>query len=53
VVLSLTLLDGEKIRIGGVEENILKKLKGLRFTFPLASTVLAKHIGRGAMAYCR
>jgi len=53
VVLSLTLRAGEKIRIGGVEENKLKKLKGLKFTWPDLSMVLAKHTGRGATAYCR
>src|SRR5687767_41077 len=34
VVLSRTLRAGEKITIGGLEENKLKKLKGLKFTFP-------------------
>jgi hypothetical protein len=51
--LSLTLLEGEKMRMGGVVENILKKLKGLRFTCPAASIVLTKQIGRGATAACR
>jgi hypothetical protein len=36
-----------------LEENKLKKLKGLRFTFPALSMVDAKHIGLGAMACCR
>src|SRR3954452_9739224 len=45
VVLSLTRLDGEKITIGGLDENILKKLKGLRFTLPSLSIVEAKQIG--------
>jgi hypothetical protein len=31
---------------------MLKKLKGLRFIFPAASTVDAKQIGLGAIAYC-
>jgi hypothetical protein len=53
VVLSLTLRDGEKITIGGLEENMLKKLKGLRFTFPSLSMVEAKHTGRGAITCCR
>jgi len=34
VVLSLTRRAGEKITMGGFEENTLKKLKGLRLTFP-------------------
>src|ERR1700730_2113881 len=53
MVLLRTRREGEKITMGGVEENRLKKLKGLRFTFPALSIVLAKQIGRGAMAYCR
>jgi hypothetical protein len=53
VVLSLTLLAGEKITTGGLEENKLKKLKGLRFTLPALSIVEAKQIGLGAMACCR
>jgi hypothetical protein len=52
VVLSLILLAGEKIMTGGLEENKLKKLKGLRFTFPFLSIVLAKQIGRGAIICC-
>jgi hypothetical protein len=51
-VLSLTLLAGEKTTIGGVDENKLKKLNGLRFTFPSLSIVDAKQIGLGAMACC-
>ena len=53
VLLSRTLRAGEKIRMGGVEENMLKKLNGLRFTLPVLSMVLAKQTGLGAMAYCR
>jgi hypothetical protein len=53
VVASLTRLDGENTQTGGLVLNILKKLNGLRFTLPSLSTVEAKHIGRGAMAYCR
>jgi hypothetical protein len=51
VVLFLTLLDGEKIAIGGLLVKKLKKLKGLRFTFPFPfkSIVDAKQMGRGAM----
>jgi hypothetical protein len=51
--LSLTLLEGEKITTGGLEENILKKLKGLKFMFPALSTVDAKQIGLGAITCCR
>ena len=50
VVLSLTLLAGENIIIGGLEPNTLKKLKGDKFGFPFASIVLANAIGRGATA---
>jgi len=39
--------------IGGLELNTLKKLKGLRFTLPFLSTVLAKQIGLGATAVIR
>jgi hypothetical protein len=50
VVLLRILLAGEKITIGGWVLNMLKKLKGLRFTFPFKSMVEAKQIGLGAMA---
>jgi hypothetical protein len=53
VVLSRTLLEGEKTTIGGLEENKLKKLKGERFIFPALSIVDAKQIGLGAMACCK
>jgi hypothetical protein len=53
VLLSLTLLEGEKITMGGLDENILKKLNGLRFTFPFLLIVEAKQIGRGAITCCR
>jgi hypothetical protein len=33
--------------------NKLKKLKGLRLTFPSKSIVEAKQIGLGAIAYCK
>ena len=49
----VTLLEGEKITIGGLDENKLKKLNGLKFTFPALSMVEAKHIGRGATTCCR
>ena len=53
VVLSRTLLDGEKTAIGGLELNKLKKLNGLRLTFPFLSIVLANAIGLGAIAPCK
>ena len=49
VVLFLILRTGEKTTMGGLDEKRLKKLKGLRFTFPFLSIVEAKHIGRGAI----
>jgi hypothetical protein len=48
VVLSRTLLAGEKTIIGGLALNTLKKLNGLRLARPEASMVLAKAIGLGA-----
>jgi hypothetical protein len=39
--------------IGGLRENRLKKLNGLRFTWPSLLMVLAKQMGLGAMACCR
>jgi len=39
--------------MGGLEENKLKKLKGLRLTFPALSIVDAKQTGRGATTCCR
>ena len=50
VVLSLTRLAGEKTTTGGLEENKLKKLNGLRLMTPFLSIVDAKHMGRGAIA---
>src|SRR6185437_1611203 len=50
VVLFLTLLAGEKMTTGGLVLNKLKKLNGLRFTFPFLSTVDAKQIGREPLA---
>jgi hypothetical protein len=50
MVLSLTRLAGENINVVGLEPKILKKLNGLKFEFPSASMVLAKHIGLGAIA---
>ena len=52
VVLSRTLRAGENITTGGLELNKLKKLNGLKFTFPFGSTVEANAMGRGAMAVC-
>ena len=48
-MLPRTRRAGEKIRIGGLALKTLKKLKGLRFTLPALSTVLAKAIGLGAI----
>jgi hypothetical protein len=53
VVLSRTLLAGEKTTTGGLEEKRLKKLNGLKFTFPSLSIVEAKQTGRGAMMCCK
>jgi hypothetical protein len=39
--------------MGGLAENKLKKLNGLRFTLPALSIVEANAIGRGAIACCR
>jgi len=50
VVLLLPLLAGENIKMGGLALNTLKKLKGLKFTFPSWSIVLAKAMGLGAIA---
>lgn len=50
VVLFRTRLAGEKIMIGGLALNTLKKLKGDRLGLPSASMVLAKAIGLGATA---
>ena len=44
---------GEKITIGGLEENKLKKLKGLKFTLPALSMVDAKQTGLGAITCSR
>jgi hypothetical protein len=48
VELSRTLLAGEKIKIGGLVLNKLKKLNGERFGWPPLEIVLAKAIGLGA-----
>lgn len=53
MVLSTTLLAGEIITTGGLAENKLKKLKGLKLTLPFLSIVDAKHAGLGAMACCK
>ncbi len=50
VVLSLTLRAGEKIKIGGLALNTLKKLNGDKFGLPSLSFVLAKAIGLGPTA---
>jgi len=46
----LPLRAGEKIRIGGLALNTLKKLNGAKFKFPSLSMVLAKAIGLGPTA---
>jgi hypothetical protein len=38
--------------MGGLEENKLKKLKGLRFILPALSIVDTNAMGRGAIACC-
>lgn len=53
VVLSRTRRAGENTKMGGLELNTLKKLNGDRFGVPSALIVLAKAIGRGAMAVCK
>jgi hypothetical protein len=50
MVLSRTLRAGENMSVVGFEPKTLKKLKGLKLGFPSLSMVLAKQIGRGAMA---
>ena len=45
--LSLTRLEGENIKIGGLLLNTLKKLNGDKLGHPSLSTVLAKAIGLG------
>jgi hypothetical protein len=50
MVLSRTLRAGENISVVGLLPKILKKLNGLKLGFPSLSIVLAKQIGRGAMA---
>ena len=47
VVLVRPLLAGEKMAIGGLALNTLKKLNGAMLPTPFASTVLAKQMGRG------
>jgi hypothetical protein len=53
MVLFLTLRDGEKISMGGLVLNRLKKLKGDKFGSPFASTVLARAIGLGPTELCK
>jgi hypothetical protein len=53
IELSRTRLEGEKIRIGGLALNTLKKLKGDKLGFPLVSTVLANAIGLGPTELCK
>jgi hypothetical protein len=51
VELSLTLLAGEKTKIGGLALKTLKKLKGDKLGRPSASIVLAIAIGRGPILF--
>src|SRR5690606_30987308 len=53
VVLLRTLRAGEKIKMGGLELNKLKKLKGDKLAWPSLLTVLANAIGLGPMAFCK
>ena len=50
MVLFLPLRAGEKINIGGLALNTLKKLKGAKFGTPFSSIVEANAIGRGPIA---
>jgi hypothetical protein len=50
VVFPLTRLAGEKMAIGGLALNTLKKLNGAKFGLPCSSMVLTNAIGRGATA---
>lgn len=50
VLLSRTLREGENIKMGGLELNTLKKLKGDKLGLPFPSTVLAKAMGLGPTA---
>jgi hypothetical protein len=47
------LYAGEKTAMGGFDEKMLKKLKGAKLGSPALLMVLAKQIGRGAMAFCK
>ena len=53
IVLSRTRRADEKISMGGLELNTLKKLKGDKLGFPFLLIVLAKAIGLGATAPCK
>jgi len=50
VVFVLPERAGEKINIGGLALNTLKKLNGARLSFPSLSIVEAKAIGLGPIA---
>jgi hypothetical protein len=50
VVFNLPERAGEKIKIGGLALNTLKKLKGAKFGTPSSFTVEAKAIGLGPIA---
>lgn len=53
MVLFLPLREGEKIMMGGFALKTLKKLKGLKLTWPALSIVLANAMGLGATAPSR
>jgi hypothetical protein len=53
MVLSLVLRKGEKITMGGLDEKILKKEKGLRLTLLFLSIVDTNAMGLGATRFVR
>jgi hypothetical protein len=53
MVRSFTRRSGEKITIGGLDEKMLKKEKGLRFIFPFLPIVDTNAIGLGAIKLVR
>ena len=52
-MLSRTRRAGEKINIGGLLLNTLKKLNGDKLGVPFSSIVLANAIGLGDTAVCK
>ena len=49
-LLASRVLAGQNIRIGGLQDTILKKLNGARLRIPVADTVETNAIGRGVTA---